>query len=189
MSKPLASLKLAANSAEKPTAPDYLTHARATNSVAKRALRLDTENVPVMEAKISIGLSLQAAELAGKAILRALGYSPLSIRKRHREHDVLLLLKEAQQQVALRSSAVHEFAGHRRFLPRAVVIDGQPFGGTILEYLEKHFGQGDQALPRSYFYPDFEKFTGPDPIQGLCYMIDDVIGEAEAIATIALANP
>lgn len=48
------------------TAEDYLERAIEINKIARRLLKLDTQDATWLQGKISIGLSLQAAELAGK---------------------------------------------------------------------------------------------------------------------------
>lgn len=71
-------------SEEEPRAERYLEHAREMNEAARLTLRLDTRDATSVQAKISLGLSLQAAELAGKGMLRAMGVSPGQIRSEHK---------------------------------------------------------------------------------------------------------
>src|SRR5436309_2264012 len=78
------------------TAAAYLEHAREINAIAGKTLQFETKNATTMAAKISIGLSLQAAELAGKGMLRSLGHSVEQIRQQHRKHDLLTLLRQVE---------------------------------------------------------------------------------------------
>jgi hypothetical protein len=56
------------------SAQDYLDHARVINDLARHALEkaLAVEK-STLDLKVSMGLSLQAAELAGKSMLRSMG--------------------------------------------------------------------------------------------------------------------
>ena len=49
------------------TAQDYIDHASEINRLAGEALRLETRDATFIARKVSIGLSLQAMELVGKA--------------------------------------------------------------------------------------------------------------------------
>ena len=164
------------------TATDYLQHAREVNSIAGASLRLESRNATAIAAKISIGLSLQAVELAGKAIMRALGHSVEDIRREHRRHDLLTLLRQAQAE--LQEWQGDRLDPYRRFLLHTPTIDGRPMGNTIADYLEEHFSQGASALPRSYFYPDESVFTGPEPIQAIHVMAQHIIEVAENVVGI-----
>jgi len=161
------------------TAEDYLEHATEINEVARQLLNLDTRDATWLQGKISIGLSLQAAELAGKCMLRGLGCTVEEIRTQHRQHDILELLRSVQTKLG--ECQDHELAKHRRLLLRTPTINGKDFGTTIGAYLEKHFSNGPSAKPRSYFYPDEESFTGPVPIHALLVMVDDLIEIAREI--------
>jgi len=74
------------------TSQRYIEHAAEINKIPGNTLRLETRDADPIAAKVSLGLSLQAAELAGKAMLRALGHSVDSITREHRNHDLLTLL-------------------------------------------------------------------------------------------------
>lgn len=84
------------------TAKDYIEHAKEINSIARTTLRVDTRDSTWLAAKISLGLSLQAGELAGKAILRSLGHSVEQIKKEHAKHDLLTLLRQAEKELRAR---------------------------------------------------------------------------------------
>lgn len=161
-------------------ATSYLEHAREINTIAGSALRLETRDATALAAKISIGLSLQAAELAGKAILRALGHSVENIRKQHRNHDLLTLLRQAQAELQQRPE--ESLAPYRRFLLWAPIIDGKEMGNTIAAYFKCHFERGASAFPRNYFYPDVPVFTGPTkPIHAIYVMVQHIIEVAENV--------
>ncbi len=49
------------------TAQDYIDHASEINRLAGETLRLETRDATFIARKVSIGLSLQAMELVGKA--------------------------------------------------------------------------------------------------------------------------
>ena len=164
------------------SALDYFEHAKEINSIAGKALRLDTKDASALSAKISLGLSLQAAELVGKGLLRALGYSIEDIRKSYKNHDVLTLLRYIEKEVEKRSE--NELESYYHFLLWAPEIDGTEFRTTISGYLEEHFSQGKKAYPRSYFYPDENVFTGPVPIHALYIMVCYLIEIAEEINKI-----
>jgi hypothetical protein len=154
--------------------PDrYVEHALEVNAIAREALRLRTRDARPIAAKISLGLSLQAAELAGKAILRALGHTVEQIRKDHGRHDLLTLLRSVETELRAHQNA--NLGPFHHFLLWTPTIDGQEFGSTIGAYLELHFARGASAFPRSYFYPDEPVFTGPVPIQALCVMVDHIV--------------
>lgn len=161
------------------SASDYLKHARRINGIARTLLRLETRDSDWLDAKISLGLSLQAAELAGKGILRALGNSVGDIRDNHRRHDLLSLLRQVERK--LQSRPEEALSRHHNFLLRTPQIDGEHYATTIGEYLSSHFSRGASAQPRSYFYPDFHIFTGPQPIHGLLAMVDDIIAVCEEV--------
>lgn len=156
-----------------PSAKDYLELAVEMNKLARVALRLDTRDATIPEAKISIGLSLQAAELTGKGMLRCLGYSATNIRQSYRKHEELLTLLQ-KVEVELSKSQQPLFQEHWDFLMWAPVIDGNEYT-TIDLYLEMHFSKGASARPRSYFYPDEQVFTGPVPIQAVYLMVEHLI--------------
>lgn len=164
------------------TATDYLEHAREINAIAGTALRLESRDATAMAAKISIGLSLQAAELACKAILRTVGYSVDEIRLQHRNHDLIKLLR--QTQIELQQRPEKSLDPYRHFLLWAPTIDGTQMGNTISAYFERHFAQGASAFPRSYFYPDEPVFTGPVPIHAIQVMVQHIIEVAEKIVVI-----
>lgn len=165
-----------------PTATDYLDHAREINTIARTTLRLESKDATAMAAKISIGLSLQAAELAGKAILRTLGHSVEEIRQQHRNHDLITLLRQTQTEIQQRPE--ESLDPYRHFLLWAPTIDGTQMGNTISAYFENHFAQGASAFPRSYFYPDEPVFTGPVPIHAIQVMVQHIIEVAERIVVV-----
>lgn len=164
------------------SASDYVEMAKEMNAVAGETLKLKTQNATTIAAKISLGLSLQAMELAGKGMLCALGYTPEQIKKNHTKHKVLDLLRNVEQELKQRPNNI--LADYRRFLLWAPSIDGTKFGNTIASYLEEHFSKGASARPRSYFYPDEPVFTGPVPIQALFIMTQHIIKVADELICV-----
>lgn len=173
-----------------PRAPDsgrsYVEHAQEINAIARAALRVETRDATFTARKISIGLSLQAAELAGKSILRSLGETAQAIRARHQRHDVLTLLRDAENRLRTRTEVA--LISHHDFLSWTPHINGQPFRTTIANYLQAHFARGVSAKPRNYFYPDVPTFTAPVPVQSLLIMVDHLIAVASDVST-ALEPP
>jgi hypothetical protein len=169
-----------------PTPQQYFSHAMDINDSARLTIRLETQDATANQAKISIGLSLQAAELVGKGLLLLAGVSPVEIRKQHSNHKILDLLREAERQVMQSDDLRLRQAGN--FLTWQPIIDGEKFGSTIGVYLTDHFAQGEKAFPRSYFYPDHEQFTGPKPIQGLYLMVEHMIKYAKKAAALVAVD-
>jgi HEPN domain-containing protein len=169
---------------EKPdaTAVSYVEHAREINHIAGSTLKLEKRDTTAIAAKISLGLSLQAAELAGKAMLRALGHSVEQIRREHRNHDLLTLLGQVERE--LQGSPNQELIPYHHFLLWTPTIDGTKYGNTIAAYFEFHFARGPSAFPRSYFYPDEPVFTGPVPIQAVFVMVEHLIEVAERVVAL-----
>ena len=161
------------------TSEHYLEHAREINTIAGLALKLETRDATAAAAKISLGLSLQAAELAGKAMLRALGHSVEQIGRQHRNHDLLTLLRQVEQE--LRGSKIEALSPYHHFLLWTPIIDGVKFENTIAAYFDLHFSRGASALPRSYFYPDEPVFTSPVPIQSLFVIVEHLIQVASNV--------
>lgn len=157
----------------------YLAHARKLNETAGGLLRLDTKDADALSGKISIGLSLQAIELAGKAIMRTMGLTVEQIRKKHGRHDLCTLLSEAEELLAAnKDSRLIPLQG---FLFQCPTIDGVRFGTSIGGYLRAHFAEGPSAFPRSYLYPDYPVFTGPVPVQAINVMAHELIEIADII--------
>lgn len=158
----------------------YVEHAEVINGLAKQALRLETRDATYLAKKISLGLSLQAIELAGKGILFSLGQTGLEIRREHYRHNKLLdLLRAAESALQARNEEV--FRSYDHFTLWAPTIDGVKFSTTVAAYLEKHFNRGASADPRNYFYPDEVEYTGPQPIHAICVMADYLIQVAAEI--------
>ena len=155
----------------------YVEHARVINALAGEALNLKIRHVENTRAKVAVGLSLQAAELAGKAMLRAFGSTVEEIKQRHAHHNLLELYDDIEKQIR----GNPKLAEFQRFLLRTPAIDGQPFSSTTRKYLQDHFAQGAYARPRNYFYPDQEKWTGPVPIHALYYMVEGIIEVADGL--------
>lgn len=164
------------------TADRYLEHAREINAIAGSALKLETRDATAVSAKISLGLSLQAAELAGKAMLRALGHSVEQIRCQHRNHDLLTLLRQVERE--LQENRIEALSPYHHFLLWTPTIDGVKFGNTVAAYFELHFARGASAYPRSYFYPDESVFTGPMPIQAIFVMVEHLIEVAGSVVAV-----
>ncbi|MDT0497418.1 hypothetical protein RM530_08580 [Algiphilus sp. W345] len=169
---------------KEPTALRYLEHATAANEAAKMILRLDERCATAVEAKISIGLSLQAAELAGKGMLRALGTPAADIRRNHRNQNLLELLSAVEARLEAHENGAVRLYG--RFMDWRPIIDGREFRQTVREYFADHFARGKNAFPRNYFYPDMETFAGPVPIQAIYIMVQKII---ECADNVAAANP
>ncbi len=164
-------------------ATDYIEHAKEINSIARTTLRLETRDASWLSGKMSLGLSLQAGELAGKAILRSLGHTVEQIRKEHAKHDLLTLLRKAEMEIKIRPE--EEFKPYYHFLLWTPEIDGVKYGNTIGSYLNEHFSRGASARPRNYFYPDESVFTGSVPIHALLVMVDYLIELVEKIDALA----
>lgn len=165
------------------TSEHYLEHAREINAIAGSALKLETQDATAVAVKISLGLSLQAAELAGKAMLRALGHSVEQIRHQHRKHDLLTLMRQVERE--LQESQIEALSPYHHFLLWTPIIDGVEFGNTIAAYFDLHFARGVSAFPRSYFYPDESVFTGPMPIQSLFVIVEHLIQVAGKVVATA----
>ena len=165
-----------------PTAIRYIEHSEVVCSIAAKALKLDTQDATALEFKISLGLSLQAAELAGKGILRALELSPKEIRKEHSKHDILSLFEDVVERIKMSNKS--ELKQFERLLSWRPVINEIRFATTIKDYFKLHFSRGASAFPRSYFYPDQLKFPGPNPPQTLHLMVEHLINQSRKIVEI-----
>lgn len=165
---------------QRPLPKHYLRYAAETNRAAKLLLESKNGTLNSSAAAISIGLSLHAMELCGKAMLRSLGFLQNQIRQRHKGHNLLELLADVESEIF--NSSDTEVQKFQRFLLHAPTIDGQEFGDTIASYLKKHFNQGKTAYPRNYLYPDNETFTGPQPISALHVMAENLIERAKDFA-------
>ena len=167
---------------QRPLPKHYLWFAEDVNRSAGFLLETTNGTLNSSSAAISIGLSLHAIELCGKAMLRSLGHLSQDIRKRHKGHKLLELLAEVEREISNHPDPrVREFRG---FLLHAPTIDGQEFGSTIAGYLKKHFNQGETAYPRNYLYPDNENFTGPRPISAIHMMAEYLIQKAMDFAAV-----
>jgi len=164
------------------SADDYIDLAREINLIAGDSLKLKTREASLLSTKVSLGLSLQAAELAGKAMLRSLGFSVKEIRKKHKNHKILDLLQNAAEEI--KSSSNERVSSYGGFLLYQPTIEGQKYGNTIGGYFQEHFDRGLPANPRNYFYPDEESFTGPSPIQAVFYMVEYLIEVAQDIVDL-----
>lgn len=167
------------------TAQEYIDHASEINRLAGEALRLDTRDATFIARKISIGLSLQAMELVGKAILTSLGVGAADIRSVHNRHDVLAILSDAENRLSAQPDEA--LRTYERFTLWAPTIEGVQFNTTIRGYMEEHFNRGVTAKPRNYFYPDEPTFTGPQPIQAIFVMAERLIEVAKQISSRASA--
>lgn len=166
--------------ANKPTG--YVKHAEEINDLAKHALRLETRDATYLARKISLGLSLQAIELAGKGILFALGETTTEIRRKHKWHKLPELLRAAES--ALQARPEEAFRKHDHFTLWSPTIDGVEFYTTVAAYLEEHFSRGPSAEPRNYFYPDEPVYSGPQPIQAICVIADHLIQVAAEVESL-----
>src|ERR1700679_234267 len=98
---------------DEPTPKRYINHAREINRLAGKALRIKSrKEIPNIRAKVAMGLSFQAAELAGKGMLRAFGLSAKEIIQAHRQHDLLELYDDIEKRIR-NDQRLFEF---RRFL-------------------------------------------------------------------------
>lgn len=160
---------------------DYVDHARVINDLARCAMgKALVEGKSTLHMKVSIGLSLQAAELAGKSMLRSVGVSVEEIRRRHPSHKLPPLLDEVDS--LFEADPAGRFEDLIGFQCHTVTVAGREYGTTIGKYIDEHFAAGPTAMPRSYFYPDEMKFSGPVPPQALLVMVDKLIQVAsEAI--------
>jgi hypothetical protein len=157
----------------------YIEHAEELNELAKYALRLKSRDATYLARKISLGLSLQAIELAGKGILFSLGQSTKEIRQKHKWHKLPELLQAAEK--ALQDCPENEFLKYHHFTLWTPTIDGIECYTTVAAYFEEHFSRGPSAEPRSYFYPDEAVFIGPKPIQTICIIADYLIKVAAEV--------
>lgn len=164
------------------TAQDYIDHASEINRLAGEALRIDTQDATFIARKVSIGLSLQAMELVGKAILTSLRVEVAAIRAAHKHHDVLAILADAERRLA--AHADDALKQYKNFTLWAPTINGIQFNTTIRGYMEEHFLRGASAKPRNYFYPDEPTFTGPQPIQAIFVMTERLIEVAGEISRL-----
>lgn len=163
-------------------AQDYLDHARAINDLARYALeKAIAVGKSTLDLKVSIGLSLQAGELAGKSMLRSVGIPVEEIRKKHRDHKLPELLCAVDSLFA--SDANRRFEGLIGLQCQKLSIDGRQYGTTIGAYLDKHFKAGPSAMPRSYFYPDEITFIVPVPPNSLFELVEVLIGAASEAAS------
>ena len=157
----------------------YFEHARVINEAARLLLRLDTRDTTSLHAKISIGLSLQATELAGKGILRALGDDSTAIRKTHSQHNIVHLLQTVDKRIRdHQNPKLRTSCDFMRWQPE---INGVQFGTTIGQYFTSHFAHGPISHPRNYFYPDHAAFSGPEPIHAIHLMVEYIISCGEAL--------
>jgi len=161
----------------------YIEHAEEINELAKHALRLESRDATYLATKISLGLSLQAIELAGKGILFALGQTKEEIRSAHKLHNLPVLLRAAEN--ALQARPEEAFRMYHHFTLWSPTIDGIRFYTTVAAYLDEHFSRGASAESRNYFYPDNLLFTGPRPIQAIAVMADHLIQVAAEIESLA----
>lgn len=156
------------------SAQDYLDHARVINNLAYHALEKALAiGKSTLDLKVSMGLSLQAAELAGKSMLRSLGISVEEIRKEHRSHNLPQLLNAVDE--LFESDTTGRFDKLIGFRCETLTVDGQQFGTTIGKYLDRHFKAGPSAMPRSYFYPDEFHFSGPNDPKALFVLAENLI--------------
>lgn len=160
----------------------YVEHAEEVNDLAKYALRFETRDATYLARKISLGLSLQAIELAGKGILFSLGETTAEIRRKHKGHKLPALLRAAEGALQARPEEI--FRMHHHFTLWSPTIDGVKFHTTVAAYLDEHFSRGASAEPRNYFYPDEHVFIGPKPIQAIWIMADHLIQVAAEIESL-----
>lgn len=161
----------------------YVEHAEELNKLAKYELSLESRDATYLAKKISLGLSLQAIELAVKGILLALGQTKEEIRRNHPRHNLQKLLQAAEEKLQARSEP--EFQQYHHFTRWSPVIDGIELSTTVAAYFEEHFRRGSSAESRSYFYPDTPVFTAPKPIQAICIIADYLIRIADEIHSLA----
>lgn len=163
------------------TAFDYIEEARIFNRAAHYLLKIEYRNASPSEAKISIGLSLHAAELAGKSMLVALGTPPETVAKDHKKHRLIDLLEACEEAI----EGCPNVTANRNFMEQRVTIQGSTFKNTIASYLAEHFSRGQPAYARNYFYPDLQTFTFPSPIQATHALAEQLILIAEEVASCA----
>ena len=160
----------------------YVEHAHEINDLAKHALRLETHDATYLARKISLGLSLQAIELAGKGILFTMGETTADIRRKHKWHKLPELLQVADN--TLQSRPEEELGKYHHFTLWFPIIDGRQLNTTVAAYLKEHFSKGASADSRNYFYPDEPVFTGPKPIQAISVIADYLIQVAAEIESL-----
>lgn len=164
----------------------YIICAKEGNRIAGSLLPLDAPpEVRLVEGvtlKYSLGLSLQAAELAGKAMLRSLGISHNQILRDHRKHKLPELMESIRKEAKKKGDkALRPF---QHLLCTQIEVDGKVYGNTIGNYIDDHFSAGPTAQPRSYFYPDCSSFRGPNPPHALFVIVTKLIEFAEQLEVI-----
>lgn len=157
---------------------DYLELARTMNHIARDALRIKTQDATALAAKIAIGLSLQAARLAGEAILVYLSWPVEDLRK-CRNHDLLTILHQGE--TAIQESGDPRLKPYAHFSLVSPIVNGKKLGGTIAAYLQTHLAQGAAAAPENYFNADEPHFSRPVPIHAVCEMADQLIEAAAQV--------
>ena len=160
----------------------YVEHAEAINSLARHSLKLETRDATYLARKISLGLSFQAIELASKGILISLGEGLESIRRKHKYHDMILLLKHVEEAIQSRTDV--EFVKYHDFLSWSPKIEGVQLRTKMIDYLLQHFDKGNAAKPRNYFYPDEPVFVAPKPIQCVYLIAEYIIQMAKEISDL-----
>lgn len=148
----------------RPYPQHYIRHGLSAHRAAVLLLNNQGE-FPITDLSISIGLSLHSMELFGKAILRAFGHEHDEIRRRHRQHDLLTLLQEAQQMVLAdpktKNLALSSFLSHT---PKSIAYKAR---FSIESGLSAMLRDKKPTNPREYFYPDRSEFGGIEPFQVL----------------------
>lgn len=143
----------------RPYPQHYIRHANSANRAASVLVARDV--FTPSDLSVSIGLSLHSMELSGKAILRAFNTPHEDIKRRHNRHDLLLLLREAEQMAKddrrTKDLCFSSFLSHK---PQS--ISWKPF----LDVEAALIGMLEDEIPmsmRDYLYPDNKSFRHIEP--------------------------
>lgn len=170
----------------RPHPDDYLRYANQFHRAGAVLLQeLDWEHGEPAQLAVTIGLFLQAIELAGKSILRATGLTAKEIRDRHRWHGIFNLIRDVQRQIIGTNNPelerFHDIKDHK------IQIFAYGFSGSVGELTEKLAESKEAGKPRNYFYPDHHEFSAFDPPwlnRAVERMVDKLIRDASEIARI-----
>ncbi|HNX95749.1 MAG TPA: hypothetical protein PKL14_11365 [Holophaga sp.] len=158
--------------------------ARSMNLIAGQLLKLDLpidqRETDPDKGKISLGLSLQASELAAKSILSTIEWSRSKIRKHFSDHDLYKLLNAVESEIQ-KSNSPKSFI-YRNFLLQCVEVDNVKSENTIGHFLSRHFSHPNSSH-RNYFYSDCTTFLAPKPFNAIHAIADKLIHIAQDLAT------
>ena len=172
---------LGLRSGERPFPEDYI---RFGLPCCRSAIMLldNSLNDKKSNLSISIGLSLHALELFGKSILRAFDTPPTSIRSNYRQHNLLDLLRNAQDLV-LDSEGTRALK-QSEFLEYRPESDNWKASFSIEAALHSLLNEEKTISPREYLYPDRAEYSALEPYSALPIMSDYLGRAAVEIAAV-----